>query len=86
MLTLQRDNKAIISKLDHEVSIAKIERLQSGVENETDLQRLLVAAEQRKQVCKIQAESIRLTAELKANAFKNKKIKEAEAYKLEKEE
>ena len=27
MLSLQRDNKAIISKLDHEVSIAKIERL-----------------------------------------------------------
>jgi hypothetical protein len=27
-----------------------------------------------------------LTAELKANAFKNKKVKEAEAYKLEKEE
>lgn len=50
MLTLQRDNKAVISKLEHEVSIAQIERLQSDVENETTLQKFIVAAEQRKQV------------------------------------
>lgn len=37
MLTLQRDNKAVLSKLEHEISIAQIEKLQSEIENETAL-------------------------------------------------
>lgn len=69
MLTLQRDNKATLSKLEHEISIASIEDLQSEVENETLLKVKIIQAEQHRRVKMIEAENIKLTSELKANAF-----------------
>lgn len=69
MLTLQRDNKATISKLEHEISIASIEDLQAEVENETLLKVKIIQAEQLKRVKMVEAENIKLTSELKANAF-----------------
>lgn len=82
LLRLKRDNIQTLMTFQHNQDVEEINLLQAQIEKETDQKVAEINALKRQSTQIIEAQNIKDLAELRANAFKTKVLKEAEAYRI----